>query len=50
MCVFVYITQRRGADVRIDLRGHETFVAEQFLYAANIGTAIEQMRGKAMPQ
>src|SRR4051794_35297800 len=37
-----------GADVGVDLGGDEAFVAQQLLNAANIGAAIEQVRGEAM--
>ena len=36
--------------MRVDLRGHEAFVAQQFLHAADVGAAVEQMRGEAVPQ
>ena len=38
------------ADVGVDLRGHQAFVAEQFLHAADVGAAVEEMRGEAVAQ
>ena len=39
-----------GGDVGIDLRGDQTFVAEEFLYAADVGARVEQVSGKAVSQ
>ena len=36
--------------VRVHLRRRQVFVAEQFLDTANIGTGVEQVRGKTMSQ
>ena len=44
------LAQRRGADVRVDLRGHQALVAQQFLHAADIGAAVQQMGGETVPQ
>ena len=38
------------ADVRVDLRRDEAFVAEEFLHAADVGAAVEQMRGEAVAE
>ena len=38
------------ADVRVDLRGDKALVPEQLLDAANVGTAVEQVRSKAVAQ
>ena len=40
----------RGANMRVDLSRHETFVTEEFLDTTDVRSAIEQMRGKAMSQ
>ena len=50
MSPFVHFAQAGRADVRIDLCRHEAFVSQQFLHTADIGTAIEQMSGKAVSQ
>jgi len=47
--VFVRFAETLGADMRVNLRRRETFVAQQFLYGPQIGTAIEEMRGERMP-
>ena len=36
--------------VRIDLRGLHVRVSQQFLYGADVVAALEQVRGKRMPQ
>ena len=36
--------------MRIDLRGGDVFVAEQFLNAADVGTMPEQVSGKAVSE
>lgn len=41
MRFFVSRTQITRAEVRVDLGGDQTFVAEQFLYAADVCAAIE---------
>ena len=50
MSFLVRRLQIAGADVRIDLRRHQALVPQEFLHAPNIGTAIEQMRRKAVAQ
>ena len=47
---FVNLSQARGADVRVDLRGHQALVPQQLLHAANISAPVQQMRREAMPQ
>jgi hypothetical protein len=42
--------QSLGSQVRVDLRGDEVRVAEQFLHAAQVRAGIEQMRGVTVPQ
>ena len=39
-----------GADMRVDLRRHQALVPQQLLHAADVGAAVEQMRGEAVPQ
>ena len=36
--------------MRVNLRGHEMCVAEEFLHAAKISAAIKQMRGVTVPK
>src|SRR3954463_762941 len=50
MGLFVGCPQIRGAEVRVDLRRDQAFMPEQFLHAANVGSTVQKMRGKAMPQ
>ena len=50
MRLFIGSPQIGRADVRVDLRGDQALVAQQFLHAANVGAAIQQVRGKAVPQ
>ena len=50
MGLLVDLSQSGGADVRIDLRRDQTLVAEQFLDAADLGAAVEQVGGKAVPE
>ena len=38
------------ADMCINLRCYQALVAEQFLHAADIGAAIQEVRGKTVPQ
>src|SRR5688572_12982547 len=42
--------ERSRADVRIDLRRDQALMAQQLLHAANVGPAIEQVRGETMAQ
>lgn len=35
--------------VRVDLRGRQALMAQQFLHAANVGPAFEQVRGETVP-
>ena len=39
-----------GIHMRVDLRGGDIGMTEQFLHHTQIRTASEQMRGKRMPQ
>ena len=48
MGLFVGLPQVAGADVGVDLRRDQALVAQQFLHAADIGTAIQQMGSKAV--
>ena len=47
---FIDFTQAGSCDMRINLRGHEAFVSEQFLNAADVGAAIQKMRGKTVAE
>ena len=40
--------QVRGADVGVDLGGDEAFVTEEFLHAADVGAAVQQVRSEAV--
>src|SRR5262245_11260060 len=50
MRLFVGLTQALGADMRVDLRRGQALVAEEFLDAAQVSAAIEQMRSETVPQ
>ena len=50
MGLFVNIEQFRGRQVRVDLRGFETFVPQEFLNASNIRPAVKQMSGKTVSE
>src|SRR5688572_32501468 len=50
MGLFVDGLHAGRADVRVDLRRAEALVAEQFLNAADVGAAIEQVGGETVPQ
>ena len=47
---FVRRTQAGCTHVRVDLRCRETLVAKQFLDAADVGSSVHQMSGKAVTQ
>jgi len=47
---FVGGTEVAGADVRVDLRRDQAFVAEQLLNAADVGAAVQQMRRKTVAE
>jgi hypothetical protein len=42
--------QVRRAHVRVDLRRDQAFVAEEFLDAADVGAAVEEVRGEAVAE
>ncbi len=46
----VSLLQSLDGDVRVNLRGRKTRVAEQRLHAAQVGAAIEHVRCKAVPK
>ena len=48
MGLLIRRAQVRGAHVRVDLRRDEALVPKEFLHAADVGTAIQQVRGKAV--
>ena len=50
MGLFVDLAQAGSTDVGINLLSHQTLVAQQFLYAANIGTGVQQVSCEAVPQ
>ena len=50
MRLVVHRTQPRDRDVGVELRGGQRRVAEQFLHDAQVGAALEQMGGGAVPQ
>ena len=43
-------SQLLGGDVRVDLSGAEARVAEELLHGAEVGPAVEQMRGGGVAQ
>jgi hypothetical protein len=46
----VDLLETRFRDVRVELRGREALVTEQFLHDAQIRAALEQMRGVGVAQ
>src|SRR5215813_11153268 len=50
MCLPVDVEQLRDVDVSVSLCGRQTHVPEQFLNRAQVGTRLQQMRGKRMAQ
>jgi len=50
MRLFVRLAERGGADVGVDLRGDQALVAQQFLHAADVRAAVEQVRGEAVAE
>ena len=50
MRLVVHCTQARDRDVGVQLRGGQRRVAEQLLHDAQVGPALEQVGGGAMPQ
>ena len=50
MKLVVHFLQSRLVYVRVDLRRGNAGVAEQFLHLSQVGSAGQQMRGKAVPQ
>ncbi len=50
MCFIVDLDQLFHRDVCVDLRRRKTCMAQQFLDVAQVGAAVEQVRGKAVPQ
>ena len=36
------------ADVRVDLRGDQAFVAQELLHAADVGATVQEVRGEAV--
>ena len=50
MSVRVSLLQPLDSNVRVNLRGRKTRVAEQRLHAPQIGAAIEHVRCKAVPK
>ena len=50
MSLFVGLLEPRRADVRIDLSRYQTLVPQQFLNAADVGAAVEQMGRETVPQ
>ena len=48
--LLVRFAQTFRADVRVDLGRGQAFVAQQFLHAAQVGSVVEQVRGKAVSE
>jgi len=47
---FIHGLEPRGADVCVDLRGHEALVSQQFLNATNVSAAVQQMGCKTVAE
>ncbi len=50
MRLVVHRAQPRHGDVGVELRGGQAGVAQQLLHDTQVGTALEQMGGRAVPQ
>lgn len=50
MCFFVGFPEPAGTDVGVNLGGCEAFVSEEFLDAAEIGSAIQQVCGEGVSE
>ncbi len=50
MRTFIDFAESLRTDVRINLSGNQAFVPQKFLDASDIGTTIEQVRRKTVPQ
>ena len=50
MRLIVHRAQARDRDMRVQLRGGQRRVAEQFLHDAQVGTALKQVGGGAVPE
>ena len=45
----VCLAEGRSGQMGVDLRGHQALVTQQLLHAADVGAAVEQVGGKAVP-
>jgi hypothetical protein len=50
MSLFIRRAQIGGADVRVNLRRDEAFVAEKLLYAADVSAAVQKVGGEAVAE
>lgn len=50
MCFFVGFPQSAGADMGVNLCGCEAFVSEEFLDAAEVCAAVEQVSREGMSE
>ena len=50
MSLVVDLLHPSRRQMRVHLRRAEALVSQQFLHAAEIGTVVQQMRGKAVPK
>src|SRR4051794_31114575 len=50
MSFFVDGPQAGSADVCVNLCGDQALVTEEFLHAADVGAAVEEVRGKAVTE
>ena len=50
MRTFIDFAESLRTDVRINLSGDQAFVPQKFLDTSDIGTTIEQVRRKTVPQ
>ena len=50
VCSLVGLTESPGTDVSVDLRRCQALVSEEFLDAAEVGSPIEHVAGKAVAE
>ena len=50
MAVCHFLSKARAVDMHVDFGGGDALMSEHFLYGAQIGAALEKMRGKGMTE
>ena len=50
MAVCHFLSKERAVDMYVDFGGGDALMSEHFLYGAQIGAALEKMRGKGMTE